>query len=169
LKRVVYSIVRISSYISLGSLFVLTFLVTSDVIGRYIFMRPIKGTEDISEIIMVLTVFLSLGLTQYVKGHVSIDIITSRLQERYKVILNCFTSFIAFLFFLLVAWQLSNRALILLFTPARGETATLGIPHAPFMLIAAVGCVLLSLVLLIDFYDSLNKKTKPETINERSE
>lgn len=73
MKRVVYSIVRISSYISLGSLFVLTFLVTSDVIGRYIFMRPIKGTEDISEIIMVLTVFLSLGLTQYVKGHVSIE------------------------------------------------------------------------------------------------
>ena len=53
-----------SAQISSILLFVLVFLITLDVIGRYAFDSPIPGTFEVTEVLMVFIVFLAFAYTE---------------------------------------------------------------------------------------------------------
>jgi TRAP-type C4-dicarboxylate transport system permease small subunit len=58
----------------------------ADVLLRYFFDKPIKGVYSITEVMLIMVVFLGLAYTQSEKGHVSIDVITSRLSSRTRLV-----------------------------------------------------------------------------------
>ena len=54
------------------SMMVITVL---DVVGRYLFQRPLTGALEVTEILLVLTVFSGLALAALKRTHIEIDVL----------------------------------------------------------------------------------------------
>ena len=77
----------------------LMFLGAGDVIGRYLFNKPIMGTMEASEILMAGIVLLSWAYTQRTGGHVRVELFISRYSPRTKAIANFATMFLSLVLF----------------------------------------------------------------------
>ncbi|RLC72698.1 MAG: TRAP transporter small permease [Chloroflexi bacterium] len=139
----------------LVSLFAMMVLTVGDVVGRYFFTKPILGTFELTEFMLAVLVFCSLGYTQVRKGHISIDVVVSRLPSRAQAIIDTLTYLGSLGLFSLVTWQSIINAIRLW----RGHNVSgiLGVPIYPFLIVVAVGSFLFCLALVIDFLNSLSK------------
>ncbi|MBI2832504.1 MAG: TRAP transporter small permease [Chloroflexi bacterium] len=62
-------------------LFLLAALVTFDVIGRR-FGVPVKGTPEISKLLLAVTVWAGVAFVTMVRGHIAIDLFVSHMSPR---------------------------------------------------------------------------------------
>lgn len=158
LEKTVFPVSRFLLYIGQFALAMMVILTVADVFLRYVFNRPILGSYELTEFMMAVLVFSTIGYTMVVKGHVVVDLVFTKLPQRSRDILECITSFIAFILFAIVAWRNALHA-----GTAWGRndvTAELFIPISPFILFVAIGVAVLSLVLFTQFIQSLTKAIK---------
>jgi TRAP-type C4-dicarboxylate transport system permease small subunit len=118
-----------------------------------IFLRivwtPIKGTFELMEFFGAIVAAFALGYTQMKRGHTGIDIVVSLFSARMQRVLNGINYFVCMAFFAIAGWQITKWATTLWRT---GEvTETLRIIFYPFTYAVALGCFVLSFVLLVDF------------------
>lgn len=92
---------------ALAALAVMTFC---DVIARYFFNKPFIFSVEITEFAMGLIVYLGIGLTTHENGHVTVDIVTLRVGERARAVLETATGLLALGFLGLMVWQIWLRA-----------------------------------------------------------
>lgn len=147
--------------IGLAILLLLMFLTVGDVVGRRFFLSPISGTFELTEFMLALVVFLSLGYTQVRKGHISIDVMVSRFSPRTQAIIDSVTYFVSLGLFSLVTWQLAIHANRLL--EGHNVSGVLSLPVFPFVIAVAVGSFLYCLVLLVDLLSSMARVVKDES------
>ncbi len=157
-ERVIFPPVKIIHYISYGVLILLMFLTVGDIFGRKFagiipFFNPIKGTFELTEFALVVIVFASIGYTQITKGHISIDILTSRFSPRVQAILNSVVLLACMTVFALVAWQSFVYAGRLM--DGKNESGVLKLQMYPFLMIVAIGSIIYCLTVLVDFLKSL--------------
>lgn len=158
LEKAVFPVSRFMLRIGQFTLVFMVLLTVTDVFLRYIFNRPILGSYELTEFMMAILVFSTIGYTMAIKGHVVVDLVFTQLPQRARDILECITSFIAFILFAIVAWRNALQAGI---TWERNDvTAELFIPVSPFILFVAIGVAVLSLVLFVQFVQSLSKAIK---------
>lgn len=134
-------------------------LVTGDVLGRYLFNRPIHGTTEITEFMMVGLLYLTLAHTQTDKAHIRVEMFITHLSPGTRLILEMIAYLLGFILFVLITWQGILSA-------ARAwevwET-TFGLilfPLFPAKVLIPIGSFLFSLRLLLDFIGGL--KNLPE-------
>lgn len=114
---------------------------------------PITGAYELVGFFGALVVALPLGYAQISRSHISVDILATRYSKRTQRVMNAISSFLCMIFFILVAWQSAIYASAIW---KRGETSeTLRIVYHPFVYVVALCCLLLALVLLVDFLKSL--------------
>ncbi len=77
-----------------------------DVIGRYLFNRPIVGTVDLTELYMGLIVYLGIGATTYGRNHIRVDIVTTRLPPGLRRVFDLLAEAISAVVAGLICWQL---------------------------------------------------------------
>jgi len=129
-------------------LFILMIQGTADVIGRYLLKTPIIGTMERGQVLLGLMVFLSWGHTQIKKGHVSVELFVSRFSPRMQSITNFSTTFLTFLFFVLIIWRSTIEAVE---THEAGRVIyVIHWPLAPFQLVVPIGGIFLCLVLILE-------------------
>jgi len=134
--------------ISLAGMVLLT---CSNIFLRSVWV-PIKGTYELMGFFGAIVTAFALGYTQIKRGHVGIDMVVNQFSARTQRILNGINYFICMIFFALASWQIANWATTLWET---GEiTETLRIIYFPFTYGVALGCAVLSLVLLTDLLKS---------------
>lgn len=127
------------------------FLTCTNIFLRIIW-KPVIGTFELMGYFGAIVTALALGYTQVKRGHISVDIVVLGFSKKIQKILNAVNHFICLIFFALVAWQIAKYANTLMKT---GEiTETLRIIYYPFTYGVAFGCVILSLVFLVDFLKS---------------
>jgi tripartite ATP-independent transporter DctM subunit len=149
LERVVNPITRIAESVGRVVLGLLVILITLDVVLRYFFNRPIKGSYELVEFMMVLLVFLGLGFTQTRKGHVSITLLTNNLSSSKLAVIHSITYLLSLGIFVLITWRSILQAG---FLRESGTTSdVLFMPNYPFMWVVVLGSALLCLVFLADF------------------
>ncbi len=68
--------------ISSVATFLMMLVVVANIVGRYLFNRPLTGTLEFTESLLVIIIFLSIALTQYDGGHIRVNILTRRLPKR---------------------------------------------------------------------------------------
>jgi len=136
------------SWISCVCVFGMMLLTTVDVVLRYVFHSPLIGAFEVSEFMMVIIVFFSMAYTQFQKGHVSVDIIVSRLSQKKQAFVDLFNHGATIIILLLIAWRCSLTALELYDTME--TTGTVPIPVFPFVFVVAFGCLAMGLELLRD-------------------
>ena len=147
LERLIVPINQFIHGIGMISLFAMMVLTTGDVLGRHL-IKPIPGAYELTEIGMVVVVFFSLGYTQIRKGHVNIDLIVSRFSARVQGIFDSLTYLITLLLLILLTRQLWAHADRLLST--HSVTGVLAIPLYPIAIIAAIGCLIYILAVMLD-------------------
>ena len=132
---------------------------SADVIGRYLFNKPLVGTWETSEVWLALMVFLGWGYTQFIKGHVTVDILVTHLSQRVRAALTLVTSFMAMIIFALIVWRAAVYALNNL---RRGMViAVIDWPLGPFQFFASLGALVLCLVFILDIIQSVAALRNP--------
>lgn len=148
-KRIIDKISRVSHIIGVVVAAILVFLTTADVIGRYVFNRPISGTLEVSQLMMVIMVFFAFAYVESENAHVRVDLVVSRLSPRVRAYIECVVTLIGLGVFSMIAWQSVSRSLYLW---QKGDvTGYLHVPISPFLLIMAFGCTLLCCQLILRF------------------
>jgi tripartite ATP-independent transporter DctM subunit len=147
---------RWTNIIGLAALFLLICLTFTDVILRYGFNRPIEGSVDITEVMLVLAIYLAISHTYNMKSHVTVDLITSKLSDRNRIVLEFITTFLGFVTFAIVAW----RALVQTMWDISMNSMhrmSMPIPKAPFDAIIVFGVTMLCLLLLRDLFRQITQ------------
>ena len=86
-------------------------LTTADVVWRYFLNHSIVAAHDVTELMMVVVVFLGLAYTASVKGHIRVDLLISKLSERAQAILDSITTIFSIVIFAVMAWRTRNARL----------------------------------------------------------
>lgn len=145
------AIERIARWCALAAgavLLLLMLLTVADVAMRSVLGAPIFGTIDISELGLVLVVFLGLAYCGHSGGHVSVDLLDSLMPPRLSLLGGILTRFLSVSVLGLLAWRTVAKA-----WDARtyGDSSNLlGIAHWPFLYAIALGAALHALVLILD-------------------
>jgi TRAP-type C4-dicarboxylate transport system permease small subunit len=147
LERCIRNIEKIITVIGGVMLALMMFLGTADVIGRYVFNRPLLGAAEASGLMMGAAVFLSWAYVQSKGGHISLDIISDHYPPRVRAVLNFVMLFLLLVLFSLItykggliakkAWHLSEMVQIL------------EVPIAPFKLLVPIGAFFICLECII--------------------
>lgn len=115
---------------------------------------PLKGAYELVGFLGAMVVALPLGYTQISRSHIAVDILLPYYSSRTKKIINAINSFLCMIFFIIVTWQSAEYATKIC---QRGETSeTLRIVYYPFVYVLAFCCLLLSIILFIDFLKSIS-------------
>jgi tripartite ATP-independent transporter DctM subunit len=154
IERVANPLSRITDSAGRVVLALMMLLITVDVVLRYFLNRPIKGSYELVEFMLVLLVYLGLAYTQTKKGHVSVTLFTAKLPLGQVSVIRSATYLLCLAIFGIISW----RCVLQAETLRASETASgvLFIPNFPFMWVVALGSVLLFVIFLIDFLDSLD-------------
>lgn len=96
---------RIANIISAIVIFIMMFYITADVLGRDIFSRPIPGTYEVSEMLMVLVVFLGLAYTQAMGGHIRTEVLLRFFPPRGRLIVEIISNLAFFIVFGFLVWE----------------------------------------------------------------
>jgi TRAP-type C4-dicarboxylate transport system permease small subunit len=125
------------------------FGVSADAILRYTLNRPITGTLEGTELLLVFAVFLRLARTQAERGHVAVDILTQKLTGRSRAAIETLTAFLGFVLFGAVTWATGAMALR---SWRMGEYSAglIAFPIYPSRTLVALGSLFLCLQLLLE-------------------
>lgn len=114
--------------------------------------RPVAGSYEIIGWLSAAAMALALGYTQQHRGHVAIDLLTTRLQGRARASVELLMSLLALLLFAALAWYLARYGRVLHETGSLSETLKAVV--YPWVYVVAVGAAGLALALLVDFLRS---------------
>ena len=151
-KKIFSSPVRIMAAISSIFLALITLLVTSDVIGRYLFKHPIKGSDELVGLLLLCVAACAFSYTQTQNRHIRIDILLSRVHPRARLGFDIYNYLFSLGIFGLITWQIfvTARKYILNLQGGTSNSEILSIPWSPFLIILGLGFAIYSLVLLSD-------------------
>jgi len=151
-------IIDIVGFLSLIALVAMMLMTTADVILRYLFDRPILGSMEMTELLMVTIAGLSLAWCTLKSGHIRVDIITSMFSKKTNRRIDIVNYVITAALCAFIAPALIGRYI-------EGEklnvsTYVLKIPEGPFVLILTFGYFLTFLVLIVKIVKSISEEKK---------
>jgi len=149
-SQAVQKVTGLLSNISMALMTLMMLFVAADVIGRYFFNRPFKGSSDLIELMMGIAVFFGMAYCTQKGGDARVDVLYTRMPVRLQSALDCFTLTAAFFVYCSIAWRLAWRARGYLREPfSSPSTDLLHIPYWPFLFLSAIGSTVLCLEMLI--------------------
>jgi TRAP-type C4-dicarboxylate transport system permease small subunit len=146
------------TYIGVGMLLIMVLLGTADVIGRYVFNTPIKGTWEISKLLMGGAIFMSWGYVQATKSNISLDLVITRYPPRIKLIVEIIILILTLVLFVFIGWQSFKIAMQDLNNGALIENIYISV--FPFKLLITFGAILVCLESIIQIAHLINDMTK---------
>lgn len=135
--------------ISAIATFIMMVLVVANIIGRYLFNKPLTGTLEFTESLLVIIIFLSVALTQYDGGHIRVNIVTRRLPQRVARILTIISMLCGCAFFTwcgYAAWIFAAQA----YSFNEQEWGEVVFPLWPMKFVVFFGIALLAIQFLLD-------------------
>jgi len=130
-----------------GVLFAMMMLTVADVVLRKLFSKGILGTLEISEFMMVGLVFFALARVEVLGRNISVDLVLKNMNRRVRLMVDMITRMICFILSILVTASLLVYAWAM--KASHEATMDLWVPRYPFIYMAAAGCAVLALVLLM--------------------
>ncbi len=117
----------------------------ADVVLRYGFNRPFRGSLEVTEFAMSAIVFLGIAYCGWLGGHVAVDIFERPLDDPRLRFVPVLLTFISAVLFAAIAWLAAVDAL----TSTHRISNMMRWPHWPFQLTVAFGSAMYAIVLLI--------------------
>ena len=153
-ERLIYLMSNRLNWVAAGAIVAMMLLTSADVILR-LFRHPIPGTYEIVGLLGAVVISFSLAYTSVEKGHIAVEFLVQRLPRNVQAFIEAINNFLGIFLFGVIAWQSILYAADLRQT---GEVSmTVQMPTYPFVYGIALGCGLLCLVLIVDFFKSLKR------------
>ncbi len=142
---------RILGIIGMIVLVAMMLLTGFDVFLRYVFNRPILGSAEITELMMVTFAFITIVWCTAGKAHIKVDLLSNRIPDTAKIVSDTLFYFLYLVLTSFIAWRNFLEALAVRPTStfAGAGSSILDIPHYPFYMLIAVACALIAVMLLI--------------------
>jgi len=142
--RGISRLLNIIAGISLVSLMSLTM---ADIVLRF-FKRPIVGTYELVAYSGAVVIGFSIPFTSWVRGHIYVDSLISKLSSTWRKIFHIFTRCLGMGLFLMIGWNLVKMGMDL---HGSGEVSpTLQMPFYPIVYAIGFCCFIQFMVLLSD-------------------
>jgi len=155
----VSELVRITAkaayYTGSGLLLIIMFMVTIDVVGRTLLNSPLWGVLEISEFLLAGAVLLGLGYTEFLDGHVKVELIYDRLSPKWQNIMRIFYSLVGIGLYSVITWQ--SGLLTIDQMKDHLTSDVLRIPAWPFRAFVPVGAFLMLLVLFLRVFENIQE------------
>ncbi|SDI72295.1 TRAP transporter small permease [Natribacillus halophilus] len=139
-------------------LIIMVFLVTFDVLGRWLFSQPISGAVEVTELGLSMVIFLTIAYTHLKEEHISIDFVFNKFPAKVQRIMEGIVNLIITALMLLLASSLFLYTERLL--TAGRVTGDLGLPVYLFAGLAAICAIvfaLTSLLLSLKYFGKVGK------------
>lgn len=120
----------------------LVLIVCVEIGARYFFQSPQMWTVEVCEYLLFSIAFFAAPWLLKVNGHVNIDIFTGKLSQKNVQLMGCFSSAAGSIVSAIIVWAALNVALESYQTGVL-LTKTISVPQYPFILIIALGYLLL--------------------------
>ncbi len=91
-------------------LFAMMLLTFVDVVLRYVFNSPLRGSFEVTELMMVILIFAGLPLVSRHEEHVTMDFLDHALPQRWRGALRSFAHLACGAMLLGVGWLMWERA-----------------------------------------------------------
>jgi TRAP-type transport system small permease protein len=144
--RAVHGVNRALHYLSAALITLMMLFTVYNILGRFLFGAPLRGTVELTQVSMIVIVYLGFAYAQHHDDHISVDLLYVRFGPRGRAVMDGIAAAISFVVLALVAWRLHAYAGTLQ-TGGR-TTATRGLPLYPFAYVAIVGTVAFVFALL---------------------
>ncbi|MBN1189156.1 MAG: TRAP transporter small permease [Dehalococcoidales bacterium] len=146
---------RFMVYVAAIGLFGMMGITVIDVVGRYIFDRPLMGAYELVGYLMAIAGPWAIGYTQIQKGHIRVDFILKRFSTKGQAVITSFAYLVGIVAFSVLCWRMIVLAQYYFSLKHGNTTDTMGIPIAPFIIVVAIGLGMLALVLLFDLIHTI--------------
>jgi TRAP-type C4-dicarboxylate transport system permease small subunit len=133
-------------------------LTVTDVCMRYFLRRPILGTTEITENMMVCLTFFGLAWCAAQHSHLRVDLVMSRFSPRVQALVDGMTTLAGFAMVGLIAWRSLIEAMAV--KDLDIVSSLLRIPAFPFYYVIALGSALLALVMVIQIIQYFGKAVR---------
>ncbi|MDY0132977.1 MAG: TRAP transporter small permease [Desulforegulaceae bacterium] len=132
------------------TLFLMMLITCVDIIMRF-FRHPLPGAYELVGFFGSLTVAFALAATSLGKGHIAVEYLVSKFPEKLHNFIERINCFVCSIIFGVITYQTFLYSFSL---KASNEVSmTLQVPLYPFSMGIAVGCAMVSIVML---FQSLN-------------
>lgn len=121
-----------------------------DVVGRYVFNRPLPGSSEITEILMAILIYAGLPLVSLRRAHIAVDLLDSLTPPAIARIRDVIVNLLSVFVLAIVAWRLWAYADQI--RSSKDITEYLKLPLAPF---AYAMSVLAALAAAVEVYRAL--------------
>lgn len=165
--RIMDRVLGIFFYVSAVTVFLLMVITALDAVARYFFNTSWFDAIELTSIGLVFIIWLSMGLVTYNRGHVCVELFTSKMPSGLKRVSAAISSLVAAGMFFLIAQQGFIQAL---YSMKTGEfLGSMELPRYPAKFALALGCLLTALSFTLFFIETIlgeGKKTKMDTLSE---
>ena len=144
-------------------------LTVADVIGRYFFMHPLTGSQDVSEILMILLVYAAMSYMIRDRAYIRADLISGKLSKKTMAILNGCCMIVVL--WVAVLWCVQTAIDFFTTINTAVVTTTILIPIPPFFAFIAIMLLVTSLEIVLDIFRYFRefKEGKGQKISEPEE
>lgn len=154
---------RVEGYFALLAIILIILImlmVTTDVVGRYLFGRPLKGAMELSENGLVWFTFLSAAWILKREKHVTVTLVVDRLSSRAQSFLGIVTSLIGAIVCLgIVVYGI--KVVYHAFEQGSIQIYVLGLPLGPLYTIIPIGSALLVIRFMLRTHKYLRQWRMP--------
>jgi TRAP-type C4-dicarboxylate transport system permease small subunit len=138
-------LLRIMALLAGVILLLLMAFTTLDVVMRYFFNSPFRGSLEATEFSMAVIVFLGIAYCGLAGGHICVDLLEKWLDKPSMRFVPVLVNLVGAVLFGLIAVTVVNETV----DAWKQVSNMLRMPHWPFRLVVAFGSALYAIVLLI--------------------
>ena len=156
LSKTIDKINKIAGIVTAFSIFILLILVSWGVFSRYVLRSPSHIALEVSGYLMVLLSFLGAGYIHMQNKHVKIEVLTSKLPEKFKKIHSLTVHLLLLVFSVIVIYE-GIDYVILAFNENYRSTSLLNFPLWMVFLAIPVGMLLFLLQVIRNIFLLIKK------------
>lgn len=155
LAKVVFPISRAANVLGTAALVMIVIVTVAEIISRRAFHAPITGATEFILLCFTLVIFMMLAKCAMENGHLVVSLLTNALPKRIQLINAALMHIVTIGILSLASWQLLVYAGRV---QGMGQTAAIiNVPIYPFVYLAALAFILLTLVYLIKLLHSISE------------
>lgn len=132
--------------LSIVAVTALILLTLTDVVGRGVFGQPVRGTVEMTELLIALVVFLALARTEEMDEHVTVDLVFNLLGPRAQRVIRGTSHLVMVSLLLFLAWRMALQGLHL--RAVTLTTGVLGLAVWPVLMVGVVGMLGYAMVMV---------------------
>lgn len=142
----------------MGAVFLalMVLITTVDVIGRYIFNTPLRGSLEMIEFLMVGIGAFGLGWATLKNVHISVDILVQNFKQGLQICFDIATLIMCLVIFGIISWQSVAEAFNSMLV-YEDVSEILKIPVYPFYFILAFGFITLGIAIIFNIIILIGK------------